>query len=173
MGKNPSIPEYAFRGIFEANPVTMNELSDIASKDAKTVVTRAIQIRTLEEDAEQECEGIMLFAGSKFPNRSRHAALLFVAAQVKFGFISSKFVSWNRIDFGYDREFGKGSELRPQCMVIDAIYGNSSAATIEKIRTLTYRFDPNLLIIIGAGACPSVLSQEILNIEVGRMLRFY
>ena len=150
----------------------MGELSDITSEDRKTVITRTIQLRVIEADAEKETDGIMLFSGNRFPTRARQAAMLFVAAQIKYGFISPKFVTWKRIDFGAEKDFAKMEAFRSQCMIVDAVYPNSSFNTIEKIRTLVYKFDPNLMIIVGAGACPQVLAHNVLHIDAGRLLRF-
>jgi hypothetical protein len=172
LTENQTIPEYAIRGIFNCDPIVMSELSDIASEDKKLLITRVAQLRALEEEAEKQTEGLMLFSGNRFPTRARQAAMLFVAAQIKFGFISPKFVTWKRIDFGADREFAKLEAFRSQCMIVDAVYPNSSFNSIEKIRTLVYKFDPALMIILGAGACPQILAHNVLHVDAGRLLRF-
>lgn len=164
------IPNSAFRGL---TTIQTAELSDIVIDKSSSVIPRLSQLQKLKEDAESETEGLYIFSGNKHPARCRHAAILFIASKIRFGLTSQKFIKWYPVGYGFEQEgLSFGTDAVPQIMVIDAIYENSSASSIEKARTLISKYDPPITIIIAAGDCPLEIAYKKLHMDPARVLRF-
>lgn len=165
------VPDSVYTGI---SPILSGELHDVVTEDRKYIVSRQTQLGQLVKDASSDTEGVYIFTGNNFATRARHAALLFAAARLRFGHLGQRFFRWHQLSYGTN-ETGLTHEyftLRPQILVIDSVYDNSSIITIEKVRGLINKYNPPVTIITGAGGCPVDIAHKRLNIEVARVLRF-
>lgn len=165
------VPDSVYPGL---SAVFTGELRDVATADRLFTVSKTSQLRQLSTDSKNDTEGIFVFCGDKFASRPRHMALLFCAVRVKYGMLSPNFLRWHQLSYGTN-EPGLTHDyftLRPQVLVIDSVYENSSIITVEKVRGLISKYNPPVTIVTGAGTCPVDLSHKKLNIEVSRVMRF-